>query len=87
MYTLTQFIYDNFDNRKYVCCVYIEWRRDYLQNRQQCVKVEDNVSNLRDITCGVPQGSTLGPLFFIMYMNDIICSFGETESDFMQMTL
>ena len=56
-----------------------EWCRDYLRNRQQCVKVENNVSGLKHITYGVPQGSILGTLFFIMYVNDIICNFRETD--------
>ena len=57
----------------------IEWCRDYLRNREQCVKVDESVSAPNKITYGVPQGSILGPLFFIMYVNDIICKFKETD--------
>ena len=53
----------------------VNWCRDYLHNRKQRVKVNDAISNLADVTYGVPQGSILGPLFFIMYVNDVIMSF------------
>ena len=41
-----------------------------LSNRQQFVKSSEYTSNLQNITTGVPQGSILGPLLFLIYMND-----------------
>ena len=49
----------------------LEWFRDYLKNRQQYVSINNHDSQLKLISCGVPQGSLLGPLLFILYINDI----------------
>ena len=55
----------------------ISWCRFYLTHRKQTVKNGNFESDLADITCGVPQGSILGPLFFIIYVNDIIPMFKQ----------
>ena len=48
-----------------------KWLNDYLSNRQQFVQYNETTSVYQSITCGVPQGSILGPLLFILYVNDI----------------
>ena len=46
------------------------WFVSYLNNRFQFVTIENISSELEHITCGVPQGSVLGPLLFLLYIND-----------------
>ncbi len=47
------------------------WFKSYIQNRKSICLMNGKKSHATEITCGVPQGSNLGPILFLLYINDL----------------
>ncbi len=63
------------------------WIEAFLRERLQTVVVEGQKSSFKAVKSGVPQGTVLGPIFFIVYVIDLILRHKNSKGSFLLMTL
>ena len=61
-----------------ISSIELKWFESYLSNREQQCSINEQLSSEKTITCGVPQGSILGPYLFLLYITDLPESLSST---------
>jgi hypothetical protein len=57
----------------------LQWFKNYLCDRSQAVCIDNHTSNYRKVETGIPQGSNLGPLLFLIFINDFSVNIPDVE--------
>ena len=71
------YVYYNYNGNYGIRGVINSWLQSHLSNRTQTTEIDNHLSDKEVTLCGVPQGSVLGTLYFLLYINDIFKSYKE----------
>ena len=65
----------------------LAWFTSYLSSRSQAVSINDSISAFSSLSCGVPQGSVLGPLLFTLYTTPLCSVISKNSSNIICMLM
>jgi len=91
IYTDLEKAFDKVPYKRLICKLHsygshkdiVKWLEAFLTNRKQRVRINDTFSSWAEVISGIPQGSVLGPVLFIIYFNNLVECFSSGTDIFL----